>query len=167
MWTRRDLRAHLRGGVVGGTSGAVSIAAHAAGGGAAPGQSVVTVLLAAVVAIGALAAATRIPVGVILVIGQIAGHFVLSLDSGHLHVPGVAMLAAHASAVVVASWLIRAADRGYGLVCAAVDRLLPVFYRPAPVRVAPTRPVTRVPRVRRTLLPSAGLGTRGPPVVTF
>lgn len=155
----------MRGGFVGGTSGAVSIAAHAAAGGATPGQSSVVLLLMAAVAVGAVAVGTRLPVIVVLTVGQIIGHLVLALESGHMHVPSLTMVAAHIAAVGVAAVLILGAERGCDIALAALHRLVPRGYSAPPVRSRVTPWVVHRPHTRRVLLPAAGLGTRGPPAV--
>lgn len=165
MSTERRLVAHLRGGFVGGTSGAVSIAAHAAGGGATPGQSSAVLLLLAAVAIGAVAAGTRLPVIAVLAAGQILGHIALAPEFEHMHAPSPAMVAAHLAAVGVAALLITGAERGCSIALAALHRLVPRAYNAPPVRSHVTPCVAHRPRSRRVLLPAAGLGTRGPPVV--
>ena len=90
MSTEWRLVARMRGGFVGGASGAVSIAAHAAAGGAVPGQSAAVLLLLASVAVGAVAAGTRLPVIAVLAAGQVVGHLALALEFGHMHVPSPA-----------------------------------------------------------------------------
>ena len=165
MSTERRLVAHLRGGFVGGTSGAVSIAAHAAAGGAAPGQSSAVLLLLAAVAVGALAMGSRLPVIAVLAVGQVLGHVVLALGSEHMHMPSHAMVAAHVAAVGAGAFLITAAERGCRIALAAVHRLVPRRYNAPPVRSRVVPCVAHRPHARRVLLPAAGLGTRGPPVV--
>ncbi|MFD6894236.1 hypothetical protein ACFWB0_06770 [Rhodococcus sp. NPDC060086] len=165
MSTERTLVAHTRGCFVGGTSGAVSIAAHAAGGGATPGQGSVALLLAAAVAVGATAAGTRLSAIAVLTVGQILGHIALVLESGHIHVPSLAMVAAHIAAVGVAAVLIIGAERGCSIALAALHRLVPRGYTAPPVRSRVTPWVEHRPRTRRVLLPAAGLGTRGPPAL--
>jgi hypothetical protein len=165
MSTEWRLVARMRGGFVGGASGAVSIAAHAAAGGAVPGQSAAVLLLLASVAVGAVAAGTRLPVIAVLAAGQVVGHLALALEFGHMHVPSPAMVAAHIAAVGVAAFLITGAERGCRIALAALHRLVPRGYNAPPVRSRITPCVAHRPHTRRVLLPAAGLGTRGPPVV--
>lgn len=151
---------------MGGTSGAVSVAAHALGGGALPAQGPAVLLVAAAIAAGVLAAATRLPVVATLVAGQLLGHATLTLDAGHTHLPGAAMLAAHAAAVAVAAVLIRGAEHGCRVALGALRRLTPRPFVAAEIPAPVVRPVSYRPRTRRVLLPAAGLATRGPPAVT-
>jgi len=164
MSAEKDFAARVRGAFVGGMSGAVSIAAHALAGGAAPGQASAVLLLAAAAAVGLLAAGTRLPIVGVLAAGQVVGHGVLSLDAGHVHVPGAGMLAAHTAAIVVAALLVRGAEHGCRVGLTAVRRASVPPFAPAPVAVPGWTPVAHHPRVRRGLLVAAGLGTRGPPL---
>jgi hypothetical protein len=165
MSADRTLVAHVRAGFVGGSSAAVSIAAHAVAGGAAPGQSSVALLLAVASVVGVTAAGTRLPVIAVLTVGQILGHLALALESGHMHVPSPTMVAAHIAAVGVSAVLIIGAERGCSIALAALHRLVPRGYTVPPVRSRVTPWVAHRPRTRRVLLPAAGLGTRGPPAV--
>ncbi|EME64437.1 hypothetical protein G352_12679 [Rhodococcus ruber BKS 20-38] len=164
MSAEEDVVARVRGAFVGGMSGAVSVAAHALAGGSVPGQVPAVLLLAAAVTVGLLAAGTRVPIVGVLAAGQVIGHGALSLDAGHLHVPGPGMLAAHAGAILVAALLVRGAEYGCRVGLAALVRAVPVSFAPAPVAVPTWTPVAHRPRLRRGLLVAAGLGTRGPPV---
>ncbi|MDX5311278.1 MAG: hypothetical protein LPK23_07925, partial [Rhodococcus sp. (in: high G+C Gram-positive bacteria)] len=100
----------------------------------------------------------------VLAAGQVVGHGALSLDAGHVHVPGPGMLAAHAGAIVVAALLVRCAEHGCRVGLAALARAVPMSFAPAPVAVPAWTPVVHRPRLRRGLLVAAGLCTRGPPV---
>ncbi len=150
---------------VSGISASLSIAAHAVGGGAVPHQDALVLLLGVALVAGVLAAESRVPVPLLLVLGQMAGHLVLGLHDGHLHTPGPGMLVAHAGAVVVAALLVRAAEKGCGAALAVLRRLVPQEYRALPVAVAePVRTVYR-PRVGPGARLVGGTGSRGPPVV--
>ncbi|SQI33548.1 hypothetical membrane protein [Rhodococcus coprophilus] len=164
------LLARLRGGFAGGTSAAVSIAAHAIAGGGYPGENAITFLLAVVVVVGIAAGGTRLPVVVLLAGGQVLGHLALSLGDGvagsHLHVPEPSMLAAHALAIGIAAALVHGAERGCALALSALGRLVPRGWRSTQVRPAATMPVTYRPPVLRPQLATAGPTPRGPPLVT-
>ncbi|WP_420750977.1 hypothetical protein [Rhodococcus sp. O3] len=162
MSTAEVLVARLRGGLTGAVSGAVSIAAHALGGGGTPSQSAVALLIATTLAVGVVAAGTRLPVAAVLVAGQVLGHLVLSLDTGHLHVPGPAMIAGHAVAIAVAALLVAAAERGCRFVLASLRRVAPTQF--TPLRVPGAVLVAPRPPVLRGLRRSVGIVPRGPPV---
>ncbi|MFD6675851.1 hypothetical protein ACFWDA_15975 [Rhodococcus zopfii] len=163
MSTAENFVARVRGGFAGATSGAVSIAAHALGGGGTPTQSAVALLIATTLAVGVVAAGTRLPLAGVLVAGQVLGHLVLSFDAGHAHIPGPAMIAGHAAATAVAALLVAAAERGCRIAIAALRRVAPKPFTPLPVPVAAPAPSFRPP-VLRGLLRSAGIVPRGPPV---
>lgn len=162
MGAAEVLVARVRGGLTGATSGAVSIAAHALGGGGTPSQSAVVLLLATTLAVGVVAAGTRIPVAAVLIAGQVLGHLVLALDAGHTHVPGPAMFAGHAAATAVAALLVAAAERGCRVVLAAVRRVSPAPFTPVAAPAAVLVPPR--PPVLHDLLRSTGIVPRGPPV---
>ncbi len=164
------LLARLRGGFAGGTSAAVSIAAHAIAGGGYPGDTAITFLLAAAVVVGIAAGGTRLPLIALLAGGQVLGHLALSAGDtaagGHLHAPEARMLAAHAVAVGVAAVLVRGAERGCARALSALDRLVPRGWVFTPLRPAAAMPVTYRPPVLRPQLALAGPTPRGPPFVT-
>ncbi|MFE9577729.1 hypothetical protein ACFYO1_15170 [Nocardia sp. NPDC006044] len=165
--------ARVRGAFVGSVSGAVSIAAHAVGGGVvSAGESSIGLLIAACMVVGAVVGARRPRFGVaevmaLLAIGQAAGHVALTMSPGHHHSAGMTsvMLAAHLGAIPVGAVLIRGAEIGFGRAVSAADRA---------VRVIGTRPVapfvfhSAVPvgplTAPRRLLFSSGVGLRGPPL---
>lgn len=165
MTTDTKIVLRLRAVFVSGISVALSIAAHALGGGAVPEQDTVVLLLGVALASGALAAQRRLPIALPLVCGQLAGHVVLGLQDGHLHAPTLAMVSAHALAVAVAAVLVRGAEWGGGIALAALHRLLPDLHRPAPVAVPGSTGTVYRPRVGRGVLLVGGVGSRGPPVV--
>jgi hypothetical protein len=162
MSTAEVLVARLRGGLAGATSGAVSIAAHALGGGGTPSQGAVALLIATTLGVGVTAAGTRLPVAAVLVAGQVLGHLMFSLDTGHAHVPGLAMLAGHAAATAVAALLLAAAERGCRVALAALRHVTPKLF--TPLRVFTAVPAAPRPPVLQGLLRSAGIVPRGPPV---
>lgn len=163
--------AHLRGAFVGAASATVSIAAHAAGGGAVTLGCSATALLSAGCALaGALALSLRpghgpVPLMALLALGQTIGHTALTAAPGHHHgvIPNAPMLAAHLLAIPVGAVLIHTAERA---VRWAVSRLKKVLrgraFRglPCPCAVAVAESDQRA--ARRPLL-SSGSGTRGPP----
>lgn len=161
--TTERLVARMRGAFVGGTSGAVSIAAHALGGGGAPTQSAAVLLVAAALVSGVVAAGTRVPVVAVLTLGQLLGHAVLTLDSDHVHLPDPGMAVAHTVAVGVAALLVTGAERGCRRAVGALRRLAPrVLALPA------TRAPAVIPAPERSDLPAtlatvAGPTVRGPP----
>ncbi|BDB58232.1 MULTISPECIES: hypothetical protein [Rhodococcus] len=148
-----------------GISATLSVAAHAVAGGAVPHQDVLVFLAGLAVASGMLAAETRLPVPLLLVIGQVAGHLVLGLHDGHLHTPTPGMLVAHATAVAVAVLLLRGAEKGCEVALAALCRMLPELFRALPVAVAESARVIHRPRVGPGVRLVGGMGSRGPPVV--
>ncbi|EME23345.1 hypothetical protein G419_02595 [Rhodococcus triatomae BKS 15-14] len=164
----------MRGGFVGSLSGALTVAAHGIGGGMAPSQSSVVLLVLACSAVGALVSATRARrhdllflVGA-LAAGQALGHATLSVGAGAHHglQLGPAMLAAHAVAAVVTAVLVRAGGRGCQLAVASLRSILPTPFAPVPAPALPARPVPAARRqLRRWLLVGARLGTRGPPIL--
>lgn len=155
----------MRAALVCGVSAALSIAAHAVAGGAAPDQAALVLLLGVAAVSGVLAADDRVPVPLLLVLGQITGHVVLGLEDGHLYTPGPMMTAAHIAAVAVAAALVQGAEKGCAVALAALHRMRPQLYRPLPVLVAPPTRTLHRPRVGRGVLLVGGTGSRAPPVV--
>ncbi|MGK8524035.1 hypothetical protein ACRS6B_21910 [Nocardia asteroides] len=165
--------ARLRGGFVGSAAGAVSIAAHALGGGAmSPGAAPIALLLAACAAVGVLVAARphRRGLGEImttLAIGQAVAHLASSLSATHHHGAGTTwvMLGTHLAAVPLGALLIHAAERAVLRAASAVHRTVRVLADGpcAPVRIGPLAFGRVLPRPRRLLL-SSGSGLRGPPL---
>lgn len=166
--------AQLRGAFVGGVSAAVSIAAHAVGGGTVtPGQSSIALLLAGCTVTGVFAGRASSRFGLMRVMallagGQALGHTALTLAPGHQHSTGgaAAMLAAHLIAIPVGALLIHAAERA--LVC-VVSRLRRSFHVLRTLAPTPCSPVvvlleSNLPAPHELFL-GRGLGTRGPPPV--
>ncbi|NLE78350.1 MAG: hypothetical protein GX610_02020 [Rhodococcus sp.] len=172
MSSRSDLVARLRGCAVGSLSGGVSIAAHGIGGGSAPSDGALVLLLLACAGFGTSVGAVRLPsAGLpfmfgILAAGQAIGHTTLSMASDHAHsvLPSGPMLWAHAAALVVTTLLVLATDTAATRVLAALVRAILTSIKPYPVGVDlwSTTPVYRS-NVSRSLLATASAGTRGPP----
>lgn len=165
--------AQLRGAFVGGTSGAVSVAAHALGGGSmAPSESAVVLLILACASVGAVVTSIdtrRSPallLALMLAAGQAIGHATLTIASDHQHglLLSLPMLAAHIAAVGVCAVLIRGAEHGYVVAASTVAAIVAVLLRPWAPEPSPftARTRYRAKVVLRQLLTS-GLGTRGPP----
>ncbi|APE11235.1 MULTISPECIES: hypothetical protein [Rhodococcus] len=150
---------------VSGISAALSIAAHAFAGGAIPHQDALVFLLGLAFAVGVLTGKTRLPVPLVLVLGQVAGHLVLGLHDGHLHTPGSGMMSAHAVAVLLAAVLVRGAEKGCEAALAALRRIVPETYRTLPVAVAEPVPTIHRPDIGPGVLLVGGTGSRAPPVV--
>ncbi|MFG1784087.1 hypothetical protein ACGFIU_16750 [Rhodococcus oryzae] len=162
----------MRGAFVGSTSGAVSIAAHALGGGAAPTESSVVLLMLGCAAVGAVIASVRVArhqllvVAAALSLGQAIGHIALEMGAVHLHGPQLSpqMVAAHAAAVAVTAVLIRAGERGCISALSALSRRVPAPFTEVPVLVpVAVRVPADSPTPARWLLVGSGTGTRGPP----
>ncbi|MGW0252229.1 hypothetical protein ACWDYH_36945 [Nocardia goodfellowii] len=167
-----------RGAFVGSASGAVSVAAHALGGGVvSPGDSSIALLLGACALIGVVVGALRGAPGsgrsdlgalaLLLMAGQAVGHTALTLAPGHQHVAHSAglMLLAHLLAIPVGALLIRAAEIGLARAAAGVRETVRVL-RTRPVESDEPFSIGAVVPVRgtaRRLLVSSGIGTRGPP----
>jgi len=161
----------MRGAFVGSISAAVSVAAHAVGGGTSADGSM-ALLLSGCAAFGAVIASTRIVryelsfLLLSLTAGQAIGHITLTLGDTHHHglKVGPTMLAAHAVAAAVSAVLIRASGRGCAIALSALRRIIPAPFRAVPVAV-PVASITRhySPSVARCLLVGSRLGTRGPP----
>ncbi|MFG1796619.1 hypothetical protein [Nocardia sp. NPDC049149] len=165
--------ARVRGAFVGAASGAVSIAAHAVGGGVvAPGGSSISLLIAACAVVGVVVGGRRArhrvaDVMVLLAVGQAFGHVALTISPGHHHGSHLTsvMLAAHLAAVPVGAVLIRGAEIAVARAVSAADRTVRVLESgPAPGFV-PNSPIPfgPLPAYRRLLF-SSGSGLRGPPV---
>ncbi|MFE7744734.1 hypothetical protein [Nocardia sp. NPDC057455] len=165
--------ARLRGAFVGSAAGAVSIAAHALGGGAlSPGAAPITLLIAVCAAVGVLAGARphRHGPGEImatLAVGQAVAHFASTLSAGHHHHPGTtpAMLGTHLAAVPLGALLIRAAEQAVLHAVSDMRHTVRVLAHgpSAPIRIGSFALGRTLPRPRRLLLGS-GSGLRGPPL---
>ncbi|WP_040779413.1 hypothetical protein [Nocardia pneumoniae] len=166
-----DVATRLRGAFVGSAAGAVSIAAHALGGGAmSPGAAPIAVLILACAAVGVLVGARphRRGLGEItamLAIGQTVAHLALTLSAAHQHDASSVMLGAHLAAIPIGALLIHAAERA--VLQAASD----IRHTVRILAVGPTAPAgfrspvidRALPWPRRLLLGS-GSGLRGPPL---
>ncbi|WP_040871958.1 hypothetical protein [Nocardia exalbida] len=165
--------ARMRGAFVGSAAGAVSIAAHALGGGAlSPGAAPIALLIAACAAVGVLAGTRpqrRGPGEIMatLAVGQAVAHVASTLSAGHHHHAGTtsAMLSTHLAAVPLGALLIRAAEQGVLRAVSEVRHAVRVLAAgpSAPVRLGSFAVGRALPHPRRLLLGS-GSGLRGPPL---
>lgn len=172
MTSRSDGRARVRGAFVGAASGALSVAAHGAGGGAMmPSESALILLLAVSAAVGGAVAAVGERGGwastpATLIVGQLFGHTILTIASEHHHGSFLTptMASAHAFATVMCALLIRAAVLGHGHALSILRRILPALNLSIPVQEFPRTGAPEYrPDVVLRLLVCSGLGTRGPP----
>ncbi|WP_245673081.1 hypothetical protein [Nocardia lijiangensis] len=165
--------ARLRGAFVGSASGAVSVAAHALGGGVvSPEQPSVALLIGACAAVGVLVSSLRLRAGLLelmglLAFGQAVGHTALTMSPGHHHGSHATtvMLLAHLAAIPVGALLIRGAEAALAKAASSVRRavrFVGTMGVPAPPQVVLVAP--RAVAIPRKLLLSSGIGTRGPPV---
>ncbi|MFI6777099.1 hypothetical protein [Nocardia sp. NPDC050412] len=167
-----------RGCLVGGTVGALAIAAHGAAGGGFPdsAESALLLLVSALTgwAAGRLWQGTDGRWAVLgpLALGQLAGHAVLSglIDHTHTHaaapqvdryLPTGWMLLAHSSATLGCVALILLAERLYGM-ASSVIRAVSATGSPL-VLTRPVRWSDPVPRPYR-FHPNGAIGPRAPPV---
>ncbi|GAA5093221.1 hypothetical protein [Nocardia iowensis] len=174
MRTSAEAAARLRGAFVGSASGAVSIAAHALGGGVvSPGQSSIALLVAACAVVGVVVGVRRTRHGVaevmvMLAIGQAVGHSALTMSPGHQHSSGMtaAMAVAHLAAIPVGALLIRGAEIAVTRAVSAANGTVRVLSsRPAaPATIAYAVFVGPLSAPRRLLF-SSGFGLRGPPAL--
>lgn len=164
--------ARLRGTAAGLLTGALAVAAHGVGSGAAPTGAATAQLAVLAATVGALAGTirratdARVLLG-LLAAGQLLGHLMLSAV-GHSHTPtstppAAAMLAAHLIAIAVGALLIAAGER----LCRAVSRGVraavrivspPVAAVPVVARAAADQPL------RSALQLAASVSHRGPPI---
>jgi len=159
------------------TSGALSVAAHGAGGGSLTEFAPVLPLIVLTAFAGtAVATRRRNPLAVLgaLAATQLAQHLLLSLVHSHQPSPeqglgfdGTQMAGAHAVAALLTGVLLVKADAALFALAAAVSRLLPRRLAPAPIRLAPRVPVPRAndPAALIEVLLRRVNGRRGPPVV--
>ncbi|NLU83590.1 hypothetical protein [Rhodococcus sp. HNM0569] len=171
MTATTDVAARVRGASVGALSGAVTVAAHGAGGGAVPSDGPLALLVAVCAGAGMVAGSSRSTLRalmLVLAVAQLVGHAVLTFADTHQHGSGIdgRMIAAHTVAVAVGAWVIRGAERGLRVAASAVRRIVPtVWILVADDEAVPApEPVRRV-RFSTRLLDLSGRGTRGPPLV--
>ncbi|MFJ1455810.1 hypothetical protein [Nocardia sp. N2S4-5] len=165
-----DPAARLRGASVGAAAGAVSVAAHALGGGSVGlGSAAVSLLVAACALTGVLVASVGTGLArlmVLLAAGQAVGHAALSVAPGHCHPPvfTAAMVVAHLVAIPVGALLVRGAEVALGRVLSSVRRMVVALGVVPAVPAAVWRVVegAGVVSLWRLLL-SSGIGRRGPP----
>lgn len=167
----------VRGGLVGASSAAVTIGAHAAAGGGVAGGPALAVAVLLCATVGALVSCAQLPspgtaftaTAAALGVAQFLGHMALTTTGHHHHSAdglGWSMIAAHAGAALLLGAAITAVEFLYA-VCVSVLAWLRLFAMRAP-RALP-RAVRRVtnPVARRPIL-ITGLGMRAPPTaVTF
>ncbi|WP_457215798.1 hypothetical protein [Nocardia gipuzkoensis] len=166
------MAARLRGAFVGSAAGAVSIAAHALGGGAmSAGTSPIATLIAVCAAVGVFVGARphRHGLGEIMVtlaIAQAVAHLASTLPTAHHHDAGATsvMLGTHLAAVPLGALLIRTAEQAVLRAASEMRHAVRVLAdRPGtPVRISSLVFGRALPRPRRLLL-SSGSGLRGPP----
>lgn len=159
--------ARLRGAGVGIVAGAAAVPAHSVAGGMLPSTGMLVLVLAGCAGIGLTSAArgTTLPrlIGQ-LVLGQGALHLLLSVSSGHVHVPSAAMAASHLAVAVVVGIGLWVAEHLIRVLLTRLRRVLRLLSLPtsdvAPVRrlVAGTPGCVPTPSSL-----SSGRGTRGPP----
>lgn len=168
----------MRGGLLGASSGALAVTAHALGDGGFPDASLTVVLT---VLIGwtatALAAKTKGLPGILVVLGtgQLVMHFVLTVLMTHAEhaaaapvvINGGKMTAAHVGATVVTALLVTRAEALLRAAAGVMRMLLPVVWLPVPVPAAAPKPTLLFPpgtgELTGVLLRRVH-GRRGPPV---
>lgn len=168
----------VRGGLLGVSSGALAVSAHALGDGGLPDASLTLVLM---VLIGwtatALAAKTKGLTGILAVLGtgQILMHLVLTVlmthsehqAAGPVVVHGMTMTAAHTGATLVTALLVTRVEALLRAVIGVMRMLLPIVWLPSPVPAAAPKPPLVLPAGASEL---AGVlirrvnGRRGPPL---
>lgn len=169
MTAARTVAARLRGGFVGATSGAVAVAAHSAGGGALPTGATAVLLLVACATVAA-AAGTRTrrgpgPVLAFVAAGQLVGHCVLTVASGHVHAGqwSLPMLTAHALGALACVGLICAAERLCAAALGELRRLIVVTLDVEDDGRAPKTPTHEATTFLTRIFVRNGLATRAPP----
>lgn len=161
----------LRGGAAALLTAALTLAAHALGGGGLPSGPAAVQLVLVAATVGATA--TALPrtgdvrlMALLLAAGQLAGHGILSAAAHHAHAdpaPRWAMAAAHLAAVLVGAALISAGDR----LCRALSRVVrrTLVRIPPPVSAAPAAAVGGADQpLFSSLMLAWSLSHRGPPV---
>jgi hypothetical protein len=168
--TAEPTTARLRGAAAGLLTAALAVAAHGAADGAAPSGTAAALLAVLAATVAGLAttvsraADLRVLIG-LLAAAQAVGH-VMMTAAGHSHgasaAPPMAMLIAHAFAVVSGAVLIAAGDR----LCQSVARVVQVAVRAVapPVPAKPFVIADADQPLRSALLLAASVSHRGPPV---
>ncbi|WP_245401924.1 hypothetical protein [Nocardia albiluteola] len=130
-------------------------------------------LVAACAVVGALVTGvgplrtTRVGLISALIGGQLLGHAVMSVDMaampGHASMWTPAMLAAHTVAALAAAVVIRGAEAAYGILAAAMARMLPLLLRAPAIPGPPSLRITHRDSVIQRILAADPCHTRGPP----
>ncbi|MXP24420.1 hypothetical protein GIY30_24165 [Gordonia sp. HNM0687] len=159
--------ARLRGAGVGIVAGAAAVPAHSLAGGMLPSTGMLVLVLAGCAGIGLMSAARgttlRRLIGQ-LVVGQGALHLLLSVGSGHVHVPSAAMAAGHLGVAVLVGLGLWCAEHLIRVLLTSIRRVLRLLAVSASDAAPARRPVTHAAGCAPTLLSLAsGRGTRGPP----
>lgn len=172
--TKGTLRV-CRGLALAAVSATLAVAAHGIAGGGMPGIVPTLLLSFGVSATGIALASKRYSLGTVVAllgVTQLVTHLLLSVEStgmsgmGPEMFNGVAMLGAHAAAVLVTSLLFVWADALLFALARTLRRLLPIVVGPAPVAPGPHRPrPTTAPRNQCTAVSLCRINARrGPPV---
>ncbi|MGX1812183.1 hypothetical protein ACWIGI_41285 [Nocardia sp. NPDC055321] len=171
MLTSSVIAARLRGAMIGALSGAAAVAAHGIGGGMVPHQDALMLLVAVCALLGCVGSGPvggRLPVVVVqLGLGQMLGHTVLSVTSGHHPMaPTAGMLGSHLLFAVGAGLAVWSAERLVRSALGTVRRWLVLLVAVAdPGGVATSAVCEPITAGARRPLSSSGLGNRGPPVL--
>lgn len=167
----------VRGGLLGASSGALAVTAHALGDGGMPDASL-TIVLTALIGWAATALATKtkgLPgILAVLGVGQLLMHLVLTVLMTHsehesaapIVIHGDKMTAAHVSATIVTALLVTRAEALLRAVAGVMRMLLPVVWLPVPVPAAAPKPPLPFPAGTGELtdvLIRRVHGKRGPP----
>src|ERR1700757_3122261 len=147
---------------------ALAISGHALAAHAVPSGTAVALLTVLAATVGVMAGTSprgRAGLAAMLTAGQVVGHLVLATGD-HVHgsdgLPALAMLCAHAVAVVVGALLLAAADRLCAALSTAVRAL--IGHLPLPVGGAPSSATVSDQPLQSMLLLVASVSHRGPPV---
>jgi hypothetical protein len=170
MTGARTAAARLRGGFVGATSAAAAVAAHGAGGGAHPRGATVVLLVVACATVAAATTRTRpglAPVLALVGAGQVIGHLVLTVASGHVHTGhwSPPMLTAHVVGAMACAVLICTAERLCAAAFGELRRLIVVTLDVADNAWAPKVETSPLTMLHLRILVRSGLATRAPPSV--
>lgn len=156
-------------------SAALAIAAHGIAGGGMPGTVPTLLLSLGVSATGIALASKRYSLGSVIVllgVTQLVTHLLLSVESTDMSgmspetFNGLAMLGAHATAVLITSFLVVWADTLLFALAGAMHRLLPITVGPPRISTESRCPrLTAAPRGHVTAVSLCRINARrGPPV---